>query len=140
MVKSCTGVPTGFATVSGDCNDNDATVNPGVIEFCNSTVDLNCDGFVNNGAALPPVLAGSTVAGNQVTLSWTGECAGRYRVQLQRQGTTNWRYINVAGNKTSTVVKNLTPGTYTWTVRAQTSVNAPYTTPVAVVETFTILP
>jgi hypothetical protein len=36
-----------------DCNDLDATVNPGVMEMCNG-VDDNCNGMVDEGCAVPP--------------------------------------------------------------------------------------
>jgi hypothetical protein len=40
--------PDGYALRGGDCDDADATVNPGVIEVCND-VDDNCNGSVDEG-------------------------------------------------------------------------------------------
>jgi hypothetical protein len=40
--------PTGFVTVAGDCDDSDATINPGATETCDS-VDEDCDGIVDDG-------------------------------------------------------------------------------------------
>ena len=36
--------PEGYASFDGDCDDADAAYNPGVLEDCASTEDLNCDG------------------------------------------------------------------------------------------------
>ena len=38
-----------FITESGDCDDEDATINPQASELCDS-VDRNCDGSATNGA------------------------------------------------------------------------------------------
>ena len=40
----------GFLTAEGDCEDTDATVNPGEVEACDG-VDNNCDGVVDEGVA-----------------------------------------------------------------------------------------
>jgi len=40
-----------IATVAGDCNDNDASVNPGGVEACNGKDD-DCDGAIDEEAAL----------------------------------------------------------------------------------------
>jgi hypothetical protein len=45
MVLSCTPVP-GFITQGGDCNDNDAGVNPLGVELCNG-LDDDCNGQVD---------------------------------------------------------------------------------------------
>lgn len=37
----------GYTTCSGDCNDSNANINPGVSEICLDGVDNNCDGLVD---------------------------------------------------------------------------------------------
>ena len=44
--------PTGYATKSGDCNDNNVDIYPGAIELCNDGDD-NCNGFVDEGVQKP---------------------------------------------------------------------------------------
>ncbi len=39
----------GYVTVAGDCNDNNAAINPSAIEICGNAVDENCDGIVLAG-------------------------------------------------------------------------------------------
>ena len=40
--------PTGFVTISGDCNDNSASVNSNAAEICNG-LDDNCSGQIDEG-------------------------------------------------------------------------------------------
>ncbi len=47
-LKSCK-VPPGFTSVPGDCNDEDAKVNPKAVEVCDG-VDNNCDGVTDTDA------------------------------------------------------------------------------------------
>lgn len=46
-VVSCEALP-GYVTISGDCNDNSAAVNPSIEESCNG-VDDDCDGGIDEG-------------------------------------------------------------------------------------------
>jgi Putative metal-binding motif len=39
--------PTGYSPSNGDCNDNDAAINPNAAEICDNQ-DNNCDGFMDN--------------------------------------------------------------------------------------------
>ena len=44
---SCTGVPSGFVGVGGDCDDTDSSIHPGATEICND-VDDDCDGLTDD--------------------------------------------------------------------------------------------
>ena len=43
-VAACTQ-PDGAVSISGDCDDDDETINPGAEEICNDWIDQDCDGL-----------------------------------------------------------------------------------------------
>ncbi|MBX7226906.1 MAG: hypothetical protein K1X55_12810, partial [Chitinophagales bacterium] len=44
LVASCNGAPPGYTALPGDCNDNNANINPGHAEIACNGVDDNCNG------------------------------------------------------------------------------------------------
>ncbi|HSS38274.1 MAG TPA: putative metal-binding motif-containing protein, partial [Polyangia bacterium] len=61
--------PTGFASLDGDCDENDQAVHPGATEICNMTDD-NCDGQIDENA--PPVMLWPDADGDGYYASQTG--------------------------------------------------------------------
>ncbi len=65
----------GFTTCQGDCNDNNASVNPGAVEVCDG-LDNDCDGLVNEGAVCGCAPAGTPCDdGNACTVNDTEDGA-----------------------------------------------------------------
>lgn len=63
----------GFAKMDGDCDDEDAAVNPGMAEDCASTDDENCDGFFDEGcerALQRGTLSGGSACGTTADEAW----------------------------------------------------------------------
>jgi hypothetical protein len=121
---SCTPI-SGYTIVSGDCNDNAATIYPGATELCNS-LDDNCDNLVDNVVVCPKPTGttASNITAYTATISWTNlPCASsyeyRYRYQLLPAGWSAWSaWINVVPN--SADLSNLLSNTtYQWTVRSK---------------------
>jgi hypothetical protein len=50
-IKSCTP-PSGYISIGGDCNDNNANINPGELEICGNFIDDNCNGQVDEGCTV----------------------------------------------------------------------------------------
>jgi hypothetical protein len=48
MDTCLTASPEGFVAIGGDCNDNDANINPDAAEVCDD-IDNNCNGMLNDG-------------------------------------------------------------------------------------------
>ena len=48
--------PSGWVTNNGDCNDNNAAINPAATETCDG-IDNDCDGQTDEGCAQPPTIS-----------------------------------------------------------------------------------
>jgi len=69
----CSNPGPGYSTVAGDCNDNNANINPNAPEVCNG-IDDDCDGMVdsadpNHVDGTPPTIT----CASQATLNFNGE-------------------------------------------------------------------
>ncbi len=53
-IQYSVAAPTGYAPISGDCNDDNLNINPGAIEICGNEIDDNCDG-IEAIDSLPPM-------------------------------------------------------------------------------------
>lgn len=93
---SCTGVPTGYAANSTDCNDASATVNPGAPELCNG-LDDNCNITIDENAATAIITpTGATTVCKGTNLFLNANTGVGYTYQWIRNGA------NLAGATAAT--------------------------------------
>ncbi len=52
VIISCNSATQGYVLVSGDCNDDEMSINPGMQELPNNTIDENCDGVLEDITAV----------------------------------------------------------------------------------------
>lgn len=53
--------PVGYTAIAGDCNDNDAAINPGAAEICGNSTDENCNGTLNEDTSPPVAVCAQSV-------------------------------------------------------------------------------
>ncbi len=113
-----------FTALSGDCNDNDATVNPGISEICGNGIDDDCNEGIDENGTLSFSITTITICNNYVPYLWNGinySLSGIYHDTLYHANasgcdsiaTLELTIIPVATSTTSiSICRNQTP--YQW--------------------------
>ncbi|MCX6796784.1 MAG: putative metal-binding motif-containing protein [Candidatus Falkowbacteria bacterium] len=73
LIRACSA-PQNYVASSSDCNDAQATINPGATEICNG-IDDNCDGQIDEGLATTTYYLDSDADGFGTTATTTTACA-----------------------------------------------------------------
>ena len=119
--KSCS-LPSGYATVDGDCDDSDADVNPGETEICDGS-DNDCDSstseddmatWIGSGGSVDfsSSVTGTSSSPASTTLSSTGDlvfCDGTFYVNLDIEADVDVYSQNA--DRTTTILDGAGSGT-----------------------------
>ncbi len=84
--------PTGYVLVSGDCNDNNPNINPGMNEVCGDNVDNNCNGQKDEGCTIitapsmlsaKPVMVDVEIPTSLVARAFPNPHDGSFTIEVQ---------------------------------------------------------
>ena len=95
--------PTGYAALSGDCDDANPTTHPGAVDVCYDGIDNDCNGVIDNvgmpgGCEMPTVISaecGSTITNLYTTIhvTWFSN-AQEYRFKVTNMTTNAVQYVD----------------------------------------------
>jgi hypothetical protein len=95
--SACAAFGSKTAQVAGDCNDANASVNPGAGEVCGNTVDENCNGATDEGCVIPTCSSAVLDNFEGALTGWTASPAqywGKYGPGVY-QGSSSYGYFKV---------------------------------------------
>ncbi len=109
--------PAGSATLTGDCQPNDAASYPGVTENLCDNIDNDCNNLVNDlapGVACVGVsgISVSGIAKTRANINWASQCGiSQTRIQYRKASSNVWTYATANVPVTSKLIYNLTGAT-----------------------------
>ncbi|KIC92077.1 hypothetical protein HY58_00455 [Flavihumibacter sp. ZG627] len=122
----CTTNIPGYVGIGGDCNDDDAAINPGAAEICGNGIDDNCNGQTDENCDPCGVFSNLTttnINSTSATLNWVASTnPDQWQVQYKSTSKgSKWIDVpNVAPADRSVTINNLNRNqNYIWHLRAK---------------------
>ncbi|HYG38153.1 MAG TPA: Ig-like domain-containing protein [Cytophagales bacterium] len=130
--------PEGYVAISGDCEDNDSSINPDGIDLCDG-IDRNCDGKFKLPMETPVISitpSNNVYTGGDVKTIYLGYGPQSVTFNASTSIPADYEWTPSTGlnsaNNASTVFTPLAAGTYTFTVKATNEDNCAATADVTI--------
>ena len=115
--------PPGTSTMSGDCNDMDATINPGAEDVPNNGMDENCDGMDQLSSTDDTIVQDMvTIYPNPTskTLTIESNSPNRLKVQIYNNQGIFILGLEMSGMTKKIDLSALSPGLYIFKANSET--------------------
>lgn len=100
-------LPQGYASISGDCDDENSSINPSISEIQCNGIDENCNGNEDDSADVNPILYTSSIIDASCNGSFDGS------ISLNISGGTGPYTVTWPGqNQTGNTINNIKEGFY----------------------------
>nr|HMU05038.1 MopE-related protein [Saprospiraceae bacterium] len=100
-------LPEGYALISGDCDDENPSINPGISEIQCNGIDENCNGNGDDSADVNPILYTSSIIDASCNGSFDGS------ISLNISGGTGPYTVTWPGqNQTGNIINDIKEGFY----------------------------
>lgn len=108
FIEICSDIaPQGYAPLSGDCDDQNEGIHPGITEVQCNGIDENCNGNSDDSSDVNPIIYSSTI----LNASCNGSFDGSISLEISG-GTAPYIVTWPTQNQTGNIISNLKEGVY----------------------------